>query len=136
MKTWMIVLFFSIPSIINAQLQVDFQLSGIPVFGVGYEFMDHLKTELRIGTDVFLTDASVEGILTYDILNKPDYEFYAGLGVRFGDFAGFVYPIGFNFYPFEEKKFGFLIEFAPIIGNADVLRGGLGFRYKFGGKTQ
>jgi hypothetical protein len=64
-------------------------------------------------------------------LNKPDYELYAGLGYRFGIFSGLVVPIGLNIYPFAKKNFGFHIEVAPILFDADILRGSLGIRYIF-----
>ena len=73
----------------------------------------------------------METVFTYDIINKPDYELYAGLGYRIGDFYGFVIPVGFNFYPFAKKNFGSHIEIAPVIFDASILRGSLGIRYVF-----
>ena len=131
MRRLITLILLSIPTLNFAQFGVDIHMSNIPFFGLSYEIKERFRPEFRIGTDTYFDDFSVEGIVTYDILNKPDYEFYAGLGIRSNDFAGLVIPIGFNFYPFEEKKFGFLIELAPIIGESDILRGSLGFRYKF-----
>ena len=131
MKRFTLLLLLLIPTMTFGQLGVDFHVSNIPFFGVNYEFIERLRPEVRVGTDTFFEDISVEGVVTFDIINKTDYEFYLGLGFRSEDFAGLVLPVGFNFYPLEEKKFGFLIELTPIIGDSDILRGSLGIRYKF-----
>ncbi len=86
---------------------------------------------MRIGTDDYFENISMEGIITYDFLNKDDYEFYAGLGIRANAFTGLVIPFGINIYPLATKKFGFHIELAPIIGDSDILRGSWGIRYRF-----
>ena len=131
MRRLITFVFLSIPTFTFGQFGVDFHMSNLPFFGLSYEIKDRVRPEIRIATDTYFNDFSIEGVVTYDILNKPDYEIYAGLGIRSNDFAGLVIPVGFNFYPFTEKKFGFLIELAPIIGESDILRGSLGFRYKF-----
>ena len=131
MRRLITIVLLSIPTITFGQFGVDFHLSALPFFGISYELRDRIRPELRLSTDTHFEDFSIEGVVTYDILNKPDYEFYAGLGGRSADFAGLVIPIGFNFYPFEQKKFGFLIELTPLLGDATILRGSLGFRYKF-----
>ncbi len=135
MKLLIAIVLLSIPTITFGQFGVDFHLSNIPFFGISYELKDRIRPELRIATDVHFEDLSIEGVVTYDIMNVSDYEFYAGLGGRYGDFSGLVIPIGFNFFPFDEKKFGFLIELAPIIGEESILRGSLGIRYQFKLKT-
>ena len=131
MRRLLAILLLIIPTITYGQFGVDFHLSNIPFFGMNYELKDRIRPELRIGTDVHFEDLSIEGVVTYDILNMSEYEFYAGLGGRVGDFTGLVIPIGFNFYPFEERRFGFLIELAPILGEEYILRGSAGLRYKF-----
>ena len=115
-----------------AQLTVGFHQSNVPFIGINYEFADRLKPEFRLGMDQFLDDLSFEGIVSYDIVNEDDFEFYAGAGVRVNGFSGVVIPLGLNIYPFEVKKFGFHIEIAPIIGENDILRGSWGIRYRFG----
>ena len=88
--------------------------------------------ELRLSTDTYLGDGSLpELVLTYQFLNKEDYEFYGGLGFRASAFQGLVLPVGFNFFPFEKKKFGFHLELAPIVNDNPVLRGSWGIRYRF-----
>ncbi len=115
-----------------AQLGISFHQSNLPFFGVNYEFKDRFLTELRLGTDSYLEDVSAEAVITYQFLNQDDYEFYAGVGARVQSFGGLVIPVGFNFFPFDEKKFGFHIEVAPIIAeDASIFRGSWGIRYRF-----
>jgi hypothetical protein len=126
----------AIPASAYSQIGVDFHFSNMPFFGVHYELWERVRPEVRLGTDTYLEDVALELIVTYDILKKADYELYAGLGYRDDPFAGLVIPIGLNFYPFQERKFGFHVEMTPIIGEADVLRGTLGIRYKFISSTE
>lgn len=115
-----------------SQLGISYHQSSIPFIGVNYEIGEHFAPELRLGTDVYLENLSLEAIVTYKFLTKEDYDFYGGLGARIQDYAGIVVPIGFNFYPFNEKSFGFHLEMTPIIGEGSVLRGSWGIRYRFG----
>ena len=132
MKRLILFIVLLTPSFAKSQFAVGYQFSNLPFLGVSYEIKDRFRPEFRVGTDTYLEDISVEGIFAYDFVNKTDYEFYAGLGVRgSNDFAGLVIPVGFNFYPFDEKKFGFQFEVCPILGESDILRGSIGFKYKF-----
>jgi hypothetical protein len=119
------------PTVAFGQFGIDYNQSNLPFVGLSYELKDRFRPEIRFGTDNYFEDISFEGILTYDIINNDDYEFYGGLGVRTQDFNGLVIPIGFNFYPLTIKEFGFQIELAPIIGESNILRGSLGIRYRF-----
>lgn len=114
-----------------SQLNVSYHQSNLPFIGIGYEITERLSPELRLGTDQFIVDMSLEAVLTYKFLRKETYDFYAGLGARVNLIEGIVLPVGLNFYPFNEKKFGFHIEAAPIILDADVFRGSFGIRYRF-----
>ncbi len=115
-----------------AQLSVGYHQSGLPFASISYEIKGRLVPELRLSTDTYLGESfSPEFVLTYQFLNKEDYEFYSGLGFRANDFQGVVLPIGFNFFPFEQKKFGFHLELAPIINDNPILRGSWGIRYRF-----
>ena len=136
MRRLITILLFSIPTITFGQFGVDFHISNIPFFGVSYEIAERIRPELRIGTDTFFSDLAIEAVVTYDIIHNQDYELYAGLGGRTNTFPGLVIPLGLNFYPLEEKSFGFLIEVAPIIGESDILRGSVGMRYKFVSKAK
>ncbi len=133
MKRIIALLLFSIPSIGFAQLGVSFHQSNLPFVGINYEIKGRIRPELRIGTDNYFDDTTFEAVVTYDIFNKEDYEFYAGLGARTTTFIGVVVPIGLNIYPFAAKNFGFQIELAPIIGDSAILRGSWGIRYRFQG---
>ena len=115
-----------------SQIGTSLQYSSLPFWGINYELWDRFKPELRLGTDVYFEDVSVEVIATYDILDKDDYELYAGLGGHFVSFSGFVLPVGMYLHPFQDKKFGFVFEVAPIFGaDSNLLRGSLGISYKF-----
>ncbi|WP_031426524.1 hypothetical protein [Flavimarina sp. Hel_I_48] len=114
-----------------SQFKVGFHQSNLPFIALGYEIQDRFTPELRLGSDQFIEDLSIEAVLTYKFINKEDYNFYGGLGYKTTIYEGLVIPIGFNFYPFENKKFGFHIEAAPILLNADILRGSFGIHYRF-----
>ncbi len=51
--------------------------------------------------------------------------------VIWGGYTGVVIPVGLNIYPFTNKKFGFHIEAAPVIGEDFILRDSWGIRYRF-----
>lgn len=130
-KIFISLIIYLVPSIAFGQFGIDYNQSNLPFVGISYELKDRFRPEIRIGTDSYFEDISLEGILTYDILNNTDYEFYGGLGFRNQNFNGLVIPVGFNFYPLPTKDFGFQIELAPIIGELNILRGSLGIRYRF-----
>jgi hypothetical protein len=131
MKSLIIVVLTFTPCILFGQFTVDYHQSNFPFIGLGYELKDKLRPALRIGTNDFLEDISIEGVITYDVLNKEEYEFYSGIGIRTNNITGLVIPIGLNFYPFLTKNFGFQIEVTPIIGDEEILRGSWGIRYRF-----
>jgi len=134
MKYVIVLLLIVIPSISFAQLGIAFHQSNLPFIGLNYEIKGKLRPELRIGTDNYLDAISVEGIVSYDILKKEDYEFYAGVGFRTNDFTGVVIPVGLNIYPLSTKQFGFHIELSPIVGDDNLVRGSWGIRYRFNRK--
>ncbi len=114
-----------------SQLGVGFHHSNMPFIGVNYEIGERFSPELRLGTDQYISDLSVEAVLNYKFITRADYDFYGGLGYRVNAYEGLVVPVGLNFYPFEEKKFGFHIEAAPILFEDAILRGSFGIRYRF-----
>jgi hypothetical protein len=132
MKSLFTIALIITPLITFGQFGVSYHQSNLPFAGISYEIKDKLRPEIRFGTDNYFEDISIEGVLTYDILNKEEYEFYGGVGVRSNGFTGLVIPIGLNFYPFTGKNFGFQIELTPIIGDEEILRGSWGIRYRFG----
>lgn len=138
MKQAVFILFFFMPFFGFAQFGISFHQSNLPFAGFNYEFKNRIRPEVRIGVDNYSEDLSLEGIVTYDFVEKEDYEFYAGLGVRTnGAFTGVVIPVGINIYPLPVKQFGFHIEFAPLIADGtSVLRGSWGIRYRFKSNDQ
>jgi len=137
MRFLVIISLFVLPLFAFAQFGVNFHQSNLPFVGVNYEFKNKLRTELRIGTNNYFDATTLESVITYDMVDKDDYEIYAGIGGRVINFEGLVIPIGVNVYPLSTKQFGFHIELAPLIGESSVLRGTWGIRYQFGrGKRQ
>lgn len=131
MKQILIGLFIVVPAFAFGQLGVGYHQSNLPFIGFHYQLKSKLRPEIRLGTDSYFDAMSVEGILTYDLAKKEEYELYTGLGVRLNGFTGLVVPLGLNMYPFSQKQFGFHIEIAPIIGEGSILRGSWGIRYRF-----
>ena len=131
MKTTILTVFLITPLCAFAQFGVNMHYSSLPFAGVFYEFNERIKPEFRIGTNTYLDDLSVEGLIAYDFYNSDDVEFYAGFGFRTNRYSGIVVPIGLAIYPFAVNKFGFHMELAPIFGEEDILRGSLGIRYRF-----
>lgn len=110
---------------------MSFNQSNLPFIGINYEINKKFLPELRIGTDNFIEDTSLELVVNYIFKRNETVNVYARLGGRVGFFEGLVFPVGLNFYPFENKKFGFQIELAPILAEDILLRGSGGIRYKF-----
>lgn len=124
---------------LSAQWTVSFHQSFLPFAGLSYGFGDRFRLEARVGTDLDFNSVTAEGLVLFDILDEEDYELYAGLGGHTNDpFNGMVIAMGLNIYPFAEKRFGFHIELAPLVGipldSVDEntrLRGSWGIRYRF-----
>ena len=132
MKLLPLVLFFILPCAGFTQFAVSFHQSNLPFAAFSYEFKNRIRPELRLGTDNFISVIAAEAVVLYDLINKDDYEFYGGLGVRSNGFEGIVIPVGLNVYPLPAKQFGFHIELAPIAADNEVLlRGSWGIRYRF-----
>ena len=133
MKRLISILLVLGPATASAQFGVNYHQSDLPFFGFNYEIKDRFRPELRLSTDSYLEDLVPELVVTYDILNKEDYEVYGGLGLRSeNEYGGVVFPVGLNVYPFTAKKFGFHIELALLASEDDpILRGSWGIRYRF-----
>lgn len=131
MRILFLSLFFTVPSFVFAQFGINFHQSNLPFVGLNYEIKNRFRPELRIGTDNYFEETAIEGVVTYDLADNEDYEVYAGVGGRVNQFGGLVIPVGVNIYPFSKKQFGFHIELSPIVGEASVLRGSWGIRYRF-----
>src|SRR6478735_5914224 len=131
MRILLSFLLFALPCIAFAQFGINFHQSNLPFVGLNYEIKNRLRPELRVGTDNYFEETTLEAVVTYDVANKDDYEIYVGAGGRIIQFEGLVIPIGVNVFPLSTKQFGFHIELAPIIGESSVLRGSWGIRYQF-----
>ena len=115
-----------------AQFGVAYHHSSLPFVGLNYQIKDVLIPELRIGTNDLFENTSIELDLNAAILGNDSYQFYAGVGAYFLNQSTWItVPIGFNFYPLENKSFGFHMELAPLINEPSYLRGSFGIRYRF-----
>lgn len=114
-----------------AQIGVSFHQSNLPFVGLSYEINNKFLPELRIGTDNYLEDTSLELVMNYIFRRNETVNLYAGLGGRVGVLEGLVVPVGLNIYPFENRNFGFHMEVAPILRESGILRGSWGIRYRF-----
>jgi hypothetical protein len=116
----------------KVQLGISYHQSALPFVSINYTFAKRLMPELRLGTDRYLEDVSVEGVLTYQYLQREDYSLYAGLGFFYDDFGSASVPLGLLVFPFENKSFGFHMEATPLIGEGiNIFRGSWGIRYRF-----
>jgi hypothetical protein len=136
MRAFIIVMASLLPCIGFAQMRIPFHQSNLLFAGISYEIKNRLRPELRVGTDNYFDDLSIEGTVTYDPLEREEYEIYAGLGVRTNGFTGLGIPVDLNVYPFPTNKLGFPIELAPIISDNGLLRDSWGIRYRFSKKQE
>lgn len=130
----------------KAQLGTTFyQSPNIVNAGLMYEFGKFVRPEIRIGiTSGSLSNNVLELLVNFDIVDKADYEFYAGAGLVMDGFnqsrvtaindglIALSVPVGFNIYPFENKQLGLNIDLSTIISGEEF--GFLprwGIRYKF-----
>lgn len=93
----MLVVLALLPALVFAQLGVAFHQSNLPFVGINYQFKHKFRAEVRAGLDNYIDATSLEGVLTYDVVQKDDYQVYTGLGGRTSDFSGLVIPIGLIF---------------------------------------
>lgn len=61
MKRLLTLLAVIVPCVAFSQFGVNFHQSNLPFIGLNYEIINRLRPELRIGTDVFLEQGTVEG---------------------------------------------------------------------------
>lgn len=130
-KVFTIVILLFVSTASHAQFGVSFNQSNLPFVGLSYEINNRLLPELRIGTDNYFDDTSLELTLSYIFKRNETVNVYAGLGGRVQLLGGVVVPVGLHIYPFEEKNFGFQIELAGILRESSLLRGSWGIRYRF-----
>lgn len=134
MKHITLVVLVFMPGFLFGQLGVSYHQSQLPFVGLNYEIGTTFRTEVRLGTDSYFEDLSFELVGTFDLLDREEYQFYAGLGLWTHVEAGLAIPLGFNYFPFEARKFGFHIEVTPLFTySSNILRGSWGIRYRFTG---
>lgn len=135
MKKILLTLIFcvSFAFLSQAQWTVSYHQSDLPFVGVNKQLGEKWIPEFRLGTNSFTRFLSLELVANYMVKSDEDLQIYLGLGGRVNTFPGVVIPTGINYYPFAKKDFGFHLEVAPIISTqtGGLLRGSLGFRYRF-----
>ena len=114
-----------------SQFGVSIHQSNLPFAGFNYQINDRFLPELRVGIDQYFNDLSLEATVSYIFVKNDLVNFYGGVGARTTAFEGLVLPVGLNIYPFETKNFGFQMELAGLLGEASLLRGSWGIRYRF-----
>lgn len=102
-----------------------------------YEFNNKFRPEIRLFPNTLMDDFFVRLMFNYDWVERKDFEFYSGLSLLGGanSQGALGLPLGLNIYPFENKSFGFLMEFIPSVplgeGNNGYFTGSWGIRYRF-----
>ncbi|WKV11584.1 hypothetical protein [Marivirga harenae] len=104
-----------------------------------YEINDKFRPEIRLYPNTLIENLYLKLMLNYDFVKKESFEFYSGLSAFTGieEDITLVIPVGLNLYPFENKSFGFLMEFSPSFpfdGFGAYFGGSWGIRYKFNKK--
>ncbi len=127
----LIFLFSLLTASVQAQFGASIHQSNLPFAGISYEIKDRLLPELRVGTDNFFDDTTLEFTVSYIFKRNELVNAYVGLGARSQIFEGAVVPLGLNIYPFERKNFGFQMELAGLFSETALLRGSWGIRYRF-----
>ncbi|MFP4094379.1 MAG: hypothetical protein ACLFUB_07830 [Cyclobacteriaceae bacterium] len=127
-------LLFILSTTAFAQLGLSFHQSNLPFAGISYGVGERFLPELRLGTDNYFDNTSLELVVNYVFVKKESLQAYGGLGARTQIFDGVLIPLGVNIYPFEQKNFGFHMELAGLFGDGEgggLLRGSWGIRYRF-----
>ncbi|MFP4291066.1 MAG: hypothetical protein ACLFQ0_05530, partial [Cyclobacteriaceae bacterium] len=127
-------LLFTLSTTAFAQLGLSFHQSNLPFAGISYGVGERFLPELRLGTDNYFDNTSLELVVNYVFVKKESLQAYGGLGARTQIFDGVLIPLGVNIYPFEQKNFGFHMELAGLFGDGEgggLLRGSWGIRYRF-----
>lgn len=132
-----IVILILIAHVCHSQITVAYHQSNVSFIEAGYEINNRFMPSARLGTNLEFNDFILEIAGLYQFKDADQYEIYAGAGIRtgygltFNDNVFIVLPVGINFFPFNEKGFGFHIEAAPMLGDPDIFRGSFGIRYRF-----
>jgi hypothetical protein len=102
-----------------------------------YEVNDKFRPEIRLFADTFIEDLFLKVMLNYNMERNDSYEFYSGVTAytAIAEDMTIMIPVGLNIYPFEQKQFGFQMEFSPSFPFGapwgPYFTGSWGIRYRF-----
>jgi len=137
-KMFFLFVLFSFISIKGfSQLSISYYSSSLSKIGMGYDFNDKLRSELRLYSNISIYNLIPELVVCYNIVKKERYNVYLGLGANFNYetyYGGFVFPAGVQFTPIENfDRFSLHIELQPTYGIVDdlIIQSSWGLRYKF-----
>ncbi|MDR7129962.1 hypothetical protein J2X69_002308 [Algoriphagus sp. 4150] len=132
---------FAFVSFAKAQISAGVNLQSSETFvTIGTDPYKQFFGEGRIGTG---RNIGIELMGAYNIVQKDDMNFYAGLGLgldndrhnnhRNDDDIYIAIPIGLLITPFSSKNLGLVLEAAPVLAtdHGDYFRAGFGFKYTF-----
>lgn len=108
----------------RAQIGLAFHQTSAPFVGVNYQIGDQFLPEFRFISG----DPEGEFVFNYIFLNNSVSQSYVGVGIS--SIQDLVVPVGMNFYPFDNKNFGFHMELSYLFAS-DWLRASWGIRYRF-----
>ncbi|WNB16978.1 hypothetical protein [Marivirga arenosa] len=138
MKSFIItLLFLTVSSFAYSQSIVSYHQSpngGQAAYA--YEFNERFRPEIRLYPNTAIEDFLVKLMFNYDLIDKENHEFYSGISLLGSTVGGatFGLAVGINIYPFENKNFGFLMEFSPNIpldeAGTPYFSGSWGIRYR------
>ncbi len=78
MRKWLTVIILLGANVGFGQFGISFHQSNLPFVGLNYEIKDRFIPEIRIGTDNYFENTSIEADVMYKIVRKDDFDFYAG----------------------------------------------------------
>ncbi len=127
-------LLFGITSKGQSQLSIAYYSSSMAKIGMGYDFSEKVRGELRVYSNTFREDITPEIVLCFNIVRREYHNIYIGLGYAFNAIDGLVIPAGVQFYPIPDfRKFSLHVELQPTYEYFDglILQASWGLRYTF-----
>ncbi len=127
-------LLFGITSKGKSQLSIAYYSSSMAKIGMGYDFSEKVRGELRVYSNTFREDITPEIVLCFNIVRREYHNIYIGLGYAFNAIDGLVIPAGVQFYPIPDfRKFSLHVELQPTYEYFDglILQASWGLRYTF-----
>lgn len=127
-------LLFGINPKAKSQLSIAYYSSSMAKIGMGYDFSEKVRGELRVYSNTFREDITPEIVLCFNIVRREYHNIYIGLGYAFNAIDGLVIPAGVQFYPIPDfRKFSLHVELQPTYEYFDglILQASWGLRYTF-----